>query len=236
MAGWIALFGAVIYLDTTAAFQFMLCQPIIACPLYGMIVGRLEIGLFFGITFQLLWLRALPVGAARFPEGNLGALVATALAATIPPTAGGAAGLLVLACATFAGLLTAGFGRHLTATVRHLLRHFADSYQSALLKARRWHARTLFLAALFFNAVAGALFVLVLYFVFLQVMRGLLGVSAQVPLSVQNAELTDRLWSGLRPALLGAGAGIVAARFVREHTLKWTIGGFVIALVVFLCL
>jgi len=236
MVGWVALFGAVVYLDTTAAFQFMFCQPIIACPLYGMIIGRPEIGLFFGVTFQLLWLKALPVGAARFPEGNLGALVATALAATVPPLPGEAASLLILAYASFAGLLTAGFGRHLTPAVRHGLRHFADSYQSALLKARRKRAGVLFLAALFFNAVAGALYVLALYFVFLFVMHGLLGVSAQIPLSAQSAELTDKLWAGLRPALLGAGAGIVAARFVRQHTLRWTMGGFVIALVVFLCL
>ncbi len=236
MVGWIALFGAIVYLDTTAAFQFMFCQPIIACPLYGMIVGRPEIGLFFGITFQLLWLKALPVGATRFPEGNLGALIATALAATIPPTPGRETSMLVLACATLAGLLAAGFGRHLTPTVRQVMKRFADSYQSAVMETQNHLSRALFVAALSFNAMAGAAYVLVLYFVFLFAMHGLLGVSAQVPLPTQSAELTDELWAGLGPALVGAGVGIVAERFIRKRTLRWTIGGFLIALVVFLCL
>jgi mannose/fructose/N-acetylgalactosamine-specific phosphotransferase system component IIC len=236
MVGWMALFGAVVYLDTTAAFQFMLCQPIMACPLYGLIVGRPEVGIFFGISFQLLWLRALPVGAARFPEGNLGALIATVLACAIPPTTDGQTSMLILACATLAGLLAASLGRHLTPTVRQVMRRIADSYQSAVLETKNHLARALFVLALGINAAAGAAYVLVLYVVSLFAMQALLGVSTQTPLSMQSAELTDDLWGGLNPALLGAGVGIAAQRFVRNHTLRWTIGGFAMGLIILLCL
>lgn len=236
MVGLLALFGAVVYLDTTAAFQFMVCQPIIACPLYGIIAGRPEVGLFFGLTFQLLWLRALPVGAARFPEGNLGALVATALVAAVPPGPDGKTALLVLALGSVAGLLTAGFGRRLTPAVRHLLKHFAGLYESALLEGKRKQAGALFLAALLLNAVAGAVFTLALYLVSLKAMECFLGVSTEVPLPARLVQPTDALWGGLFPALFGAGAGVVAARFARRNTLGWIVGGFGMAMGVLLWL
>ncbi|MFH1011704.1 MAG: PTS sugar transporter subunit IIC, partial [bacterium] len=213
----------------TAAFQFMLCQPAIACPIYGLIVGRPEIGLFFGLTFQLLWLRSLPVGAAQFHEGNLGALVATAVAAAIPKTLSGEPALVVLGFAAFAGLITAGLGRHLTTIVRQRLRHFADAYETALLQERWGQSRRLFLAALLFNAAAGAAFTLVLYFVSLQAVDWLLDIPVGMPLSAQTVKSTDWLWGGLFAVLLGAGVGIGAARFFRRKTSVWIIGGVVIA-------
>ncbi len=230
MSGLLALFGAIVYLDTTAAFQFMVCQPIIACPAYGIIAGRPEVGLFFGLTFQLLWLRALPVGAARFPEGNLGALVATALATTIPPAPDGRTALVVLALASLAGLLTAGLGRDLTTSVRHLLKYLADSYESAALENRSNRARAIFFAAILLNVAAGAVFTVALYFVFLKAIEWLLSVSPDAPLPAHLAELTDSLWGGLRPALLGAGAGVAAALFARRRTLPWIMGGLAVAI------
>lgn len=236
MVGWLALFGAVVYLDTTAAFQFMLCQPIIACPIFGMIVGRPEIGLFYGVTFQLLWLKALPVGAARFPEGNLGALVATALVATVPLGSTAQTAWLVLAYGAIAGLLVAGCGRYLTPFVRRLLKYFSDAYQNALVDGKDGSGRAIFLAALLLNAVAGALFTLVLYFVFSGGMSWFLGVSSQTSFPAELAARTDYLWEGLFPALIGAGTGVVAARFARRRMLGWIVAGFCIAMGVLLWL
>lgn len=229
MVGWLALFGAIVYLDTTAAFQFMLCQPAVACPLYGLIVGRPEIGLFFGLTFQLLWLRSLPVGAAQFHEGNLGALVATAVAAAIPASPTGGSPFVVLGFATFAGLVTAGLGRHLTAAVRQRLGYFAEAYETALSQEQWGHSRLLFLAALLFNAAAGAAFTLLLYLVSLQAVGWLLGISIEMPLAAEVIQSTDWLWAGLFAALLGAGAGIAAARFFQPKTLGWVVSGVAIA-------
>ncbi|MBU1936823.1 PTS sugar transporter subunit IIC [bacterium] len=229
MVGWVALFGAIVYLDTTAAFQFMICQPLIACPIFGMIVGRPEIGIFFGLTFQLLWLRVLPVGAARFPEGNLGAIVATALAATIPPT-DGQASWLILTLATLAGLFTAGIGRHLTPSVRYLIKFFSEAYEKAVLDGKSVRGGFVFVAAIAINITAGALFTLALYFVSYKAMSSLLGVSSQMPLSYELAVQIDPLWKGLFPALIGAGVGVVVARFARRRMVGWTVGGFVVAM------
>jgi PTS system mannose-specific IIC component len=76
----IIVMGIVAGLDTTAAFQIMVSQPIVACPLLGWMMGDPVMGWMVGITTQLLWMGKLPVGAATFPDGNMGSLVAAGLA------------------------------------------------------------------------------------------------------------------------------------------------------------
>ncbi len=72
----IAVLGALLSLDTTAAFQFMISQPLIACTIVGGVMGNLLLGLEIGFLLQLLWISYLPVGAVLFPEGNVGSMVA----------------------------------------------------------------------------------------------------------------------------------------------------------------
>lgn len=73
------LMGFVVGMDTTAAFQIMVSQPLIACTFLGWMVGDPVTGALVGIVTQLLWMGKLPVGAAWFPAGNTGSLVAAAL-------------------------------------------------------------------------------------------------------------------------------------------------------------
>jgi PTS system mannose-specific IIC component len=75
----VLLMGFVVGLDTTAAFQIMVSQPLVACTILGWMVGDPVTGVSVGVVTQLLWMGKLPVGAATFPDGNLGALVAAAL-------------------------------------------------------------------------------------------------------------------------------------------------------------
>ena len=72
--------GAIVGLDSTAAFQIMVSQPIVACPLLGWMMGDPVMGWMVGITTQLLWMGKLPVGAATFPDGSMGSLVVAGLA------------------------------------------------------------------------------------------------------------------------------------------------------------
>lgn len=76
---YISLFGSLIVLDTTVAFQFLISQPLIACTLIGWFLGDAYLGLQIGIFLQLLWLSNMPVGASIVPEGNFAAIVITAL-------------------------------------------------------------------------------------------------------------------------------------------------------------
>lgn len=88
-------------LDRTAAGQFMLCRPIVAAPLTGMLLGDVAIGLQVGAMLELLWLGRLPVGAAIPPDDSQVAIGCTFLAiishaqTELPPQALAAASLLV---------------------------------------------------------------------------------------------------------------------------------------------
>jgi len=75
----ILVMGFVAGLDTTAAFQIMIGQPLVACALLGWMMGDPVMGAMVGVVTQLLWMGKLPVGAATFPDGNIGSLVAAAL-------------------------------------------------------------------------------------------------------------------------------------------------------------
>ncbi len=67
--------GGIVGLDTTAAWQILLAHPLISSTILGWIFGNLQLGLFFGVLMELIWLKDVPVGGAKFPEGNLGSLI-----------------------------------------------------------------------------------------------------------------------------------------------------------------
>ena len=75
----IGLLGSLLVLDTTVAFQFLISQPLITSTLLGWFLGDMQLGLEVGFYLQLLWLSSMPVGAAIVPEGNIAAIVITAL-------------------------------------------------------------------------------------------------------------------------------------------------------------
>jgi len=44
----LSLSGAVILLDSTAAFQMLIAQPLFACPILGLVGGNIELGFQMG--------------------------------------------------------------------------------------------------------------------------------------------------------------------------------------------
>jgi PTS system mannose-specific IIC component len=220
-AAAVALAGMLVYLDTTAIAQLMISQPLIACPLWGLLVGRPEIGLFFGVIFQLIWLGSLPVGAAKFPEGNVGALVATALAAQIPLAATGSPAWIVLTICAFIGILTALAGAELTPQVRRLLGGLADRVQSAAREGQPGRFAALFAGAIGLHAAAGFLLTGIAFLIGRQILTLYLGDFSSGGISSAIVGQTDTLLSSLWPAFLGAGVAVIAARFVRRATTKW---------------
>ncbi len=78
----VSFWGGIVAMDTTAALQIMISRPLIASSVTGLILGDFQSGLFIGIFLELLWINELPVGAARFSEGNIGATAAAAIAVT----------------------------------------------------------------------------------------------------------------------------------------------------------
>lgn len=76
----LAALGAVLFLDAWPVGQTMLSRPIVAGPLAGLTLGAPGEGAFWGAIFEAVYLGVLPVGAARYPDAGLAALVATAVA------------------------------------------------------------------------------------------------------------------------------------------------------------
>jgi mannose/fructose/N-acetylgalactosamine-specific phosphotransferase system component IIC len=68
--------GAIILLDKMAIGEFGLSQPIIACPLIGLIFGSVHTGLFLGAIIQLVWVGALPLGSKEPPDNQTAGVVA----------------------------------------------------------------------------------------------------------------------------------------------------------------
>lgn len=220
-AVWIALAGAIVYLDTTAVAQFMISQPLIACPIWGLITGRPEIGLFFGVVFELIWLGSLPVGAAKIPEGNVGALVATALAVRVPPTSNGNPAWISLTIAALLGILVARFGTEVTPLVRRVLVRYSGHVVNAAKAGRRGRFSMLFLGAIGIHLLAGFLLTAVAFGVGKAIMALYLGKFSTFGLSSVLIAETDKLFFSLWPGMLGAGVAVIACRFVNRASLGW---------------
>jgi mannose/fructose/N-acetylgalactosamine-specific phosphotransferase system component IIC len=221
---WVALAGAVVYLDTTAVAQFMISQPLIACPIWGLLVGRPEIGIFFGVAFQLIWLGSLPIGAAKFPEGNVGALVATALAVRVAPAANGLPAWITLLTATVVGILTAHAGSDVTPLVRRFLVKYCDRVVATAQSGRRAAFTWLFAGAVGVHFLAGFLLTLLAFIAGRWILSLYLGDFATGGVSTAIVTRTDSLLSGLWPGLLGAGVAVVIGRFVKRSSYAWFAG------------
>lgn len=72
----IALWGVVVGLDGTSVLQSMISRPLVAATITGAILGHPTEGLAIGIVLELFSLVVLPIGAARYPESGISAVVA----------------------------------------------------------------------------------------------------------------------------------------------------------------
>lgn len=83
----IAFIGGIVDLDSTATWQFMISQPIVAAPLTGLFLGSLygeaamglKLGLMVGTILQLLWIEQLPLGMNVPPDAALASVLSVAL-------------------------------------------------------------------------------------------------------------------------------------------------------------
>ena len=57
--------GALLSLDATAVGQMLISQPLLACPIIGLVLGDLQTGLLVGTLLQLIWVGKLPVGGSN---------------------------------------------------------------------------------------------------------------------------------------------------------------------------
>jgi PTS system mannose-specific IIC component len=114
----VSLWGGLVALDTTAAFQILVSHPLVSCSIVGLMLGNFSLGFVIGIVLELVWLNEIPVGAAPFAEGNIGATVAAAVAVmTVEQTTRSGA---VLFLSLMIGVLISVIGGRLVIFVRYV--------------------------------------------------------------------------------------------------------------------
>ncbi|HNV68470.1 MAG TPA: PTS sugar transporter subunit IIC [Candidatus Ozemobacteraceae bacterium] len=83
----VAVIGGIVDLDSTATWQFMVSQPVVAAPLTGLFLGYfhgdvvsgLRLGLMIGTILQLVWIEQLPLGMNIPPDAALASVLSVAL-------------------------------------------------------------------------------------------------------------------------------------------------------------
>lgn len=114
------LLAGLVAQDTTAGPQIRFCEPIVAGPIAGWIVGDVTIGVLFGIAAQLIWSGTMPAGMAAFFDANVGTVAAVAIGALV----GGSA-------VAFLWVLPVGYlGSALTVVERRINGRIVDSVRS----------------------------------------------------------------------------------------------------------
>lgn len=108
MTAWetslLIIVGAVIFLDHWPAIQTMISRPIVVGPVAGMILGHPMEGAVWGAVFEVAYLGVLPIGASRYPDAGLAALVGTSVAVSGQVGSTTPAGFAV-ACGVLAGFV-----------------------------------------------------------------------------------------------------------------------------------
>lgn len=89
--------GGALCLDRWPVLQTMVSRPIVVGPVAGLVLGDPAGGAFWGAVFEVAYLGFLPVGAARYPNETIAALVGTVVAITGARTGTAPAGWAVVA-------------------------------------------------------------------------------------------------------------------------------------------
>jgi mannose/fructose/N-acetylgalactosamine-specific phosphotransferase system component IIC len=196
---WIvALIGGLVALDTTAGPQVMISQPIVACPVLGLLLGDLETGLLFGTLLELIWIGTVPAGASRFFDSNVAAVAATGAAIWAMQRCGiprPTAALFSLGVVLPIGLL----GSRLTVGVRKLNSHLIRRADRAARSGRS------FRVSLYHECGAGLSFIRGVFLSLLGTVTGGFLLSA---LAGFLPPVCEGRWSFLLTAWIGLGAAV----------------------------
>ncbi|MGD9897840.1 MAG: PTS sugar transporter subunit IIC [Calditrichaceae bacterium] len=219
----VSLLGAFLYLDTTIAFQMLVSQPIIAGTIIGWFSGNIELGLHIGFLLQLLWVGNLPVGAASVPAGNIGSIVAVAMAILLDEKFPGYSNLIILLSVLY-GVGLSYLGSEMVTLIRNwnvtLLNYAfrkAEEGQLGIL----WRLNLL-------SLISNVAIFFVFIFITLYIGYNLSGkfVSSVPVIFNEYAKYTE--W-----AVLGAGAGLVLPLYKSKNSQLVLLIGGIIGMIIF---
>ncbi|MGY0398450.1 MAG: PTS N-acetylgalactosamine transporter subunit IIC [Ostreibacterium sp.] len=186
-------------------------RPIITGPIVGLILGKPEIGLVAGATFELMWMGLVPLAGAQPPNVVLGGIIGTAFAIVTGQTAEQA----ILVAVPFA--IFVQFCITFLFTVYSPLMSVADRYAKNLNFAGIANLNYLGMTILF------------VFYSFIAFMVIYFGAeSAQNAVKIIPKWITDGLGfaGGLMPAI---GFGILLSIMLRKQYIAYFILGFLLA-------
>jgi len=222
----LALVGGIVGLDTTATFQFMICQPLVGGLLTGWALGDPVSGAFVGLLFQGLYLAEIPVGGRIFPDGNLATVQAAALTVYGQSQIG-----LPFSTSLLIGFLwsipTALFFGQAIVWTRKLHAAYLPSFDRFIEADRRGAINLLFGWIIAENFLISSALTIILFMLGRAVLQSL------SPFLLGGA-LIESWGSILRGGLLGAGCAVIFLVLVgpgRNRKILWGLGAAAISAV-----
>jgi mannose/fructose/N-acetylgalactosamine-specific phosphotransferase system component IIC len=206
----ISFIAGLVAIDTASGWQVMISQPVVSCPIIGLIFGDPELGLLMGILLELPWLVNIPLGGVHGSEGNLGAIVATTLSIYLKSHEVNTENIIVIISIMYS-LVVSRVGIYLVEYVRKanlMLIHSAD--RAAIqgdLKRITW------------LNIVGMLYSFLMGF-FLVGIGFMLGIVVLKPLTAFVHQEFNFAFGMAKYGLLGLGVGAVATLFITRET-KW---------------
>jgi mannose/fructose/N-acetylgalactosamine-specific phosphotransferase system component IIC len=210
----VSLWGGVVALDTTAAGQILISHPLVSCSVIGGMLGNFELGFIIGVILELVWLNELPIGAAPFSEGNIGATVAAAVAILSSKTSGRPD--VVVPLALLVGVIISLVGGHLVIAIRH----FNGYTYSKLLEFKQltsWRVTRYHLYGMGLSFAFGLVLTAISVYIF---SKGICAILPLVPVSL------DAHIKPILPAFLGVGCGVLFYMFVSRRNWWLLLIGF----------
>jgi mannose/fructose/N-acetylgalactosamine-specific phosphotransferase system component IIC len=218
---YLGLFGSLLVLDTTVAFQFLISQPLIACTLIGWFLGDVQLGLQVGMYLQLLWLSTLPVGAAIVPEGNIAAIVISALVCRYNENYTNFNTILI--CSILFGVGIAYIGGELVVFYRKTNQLFLKKVLEYAKQGKLRYFTIINMIALFFHYVL--MFVLIVVAMYLGdfLFKHVLIIPAEY----------DKYFKYGTMAIIGIGVGLVLSIFKEKKYRSFLITGLIAGCIIF---
>ena len=215
----LGLLGGVLGLDVVCFPQMMVSRPLVAATLAGAFVGDPAMGVFVGVTLELIALATLPFGASRYPEWGSAAVVGGAIASALHAERAGALSIGVLAA-----LATAWVGGLTLVQLRLWVAWLARRRRPALDAGSRGAVISLQLAGLTADAVRAAALTMVAYALLFPVAEATLG----------TWSLSEPLSRGFVVSVAAAVAGAAAwTIFHSARGARWYFaGGLVVGLLI----
>ncbi|UCE07710.1 MAG: PTS sugar transporter subunit IIC [bacterium] len=219
----ISFIGGLVSIDTASGWQVMISQPVVSCPIIGLIFGYPELGILMGILLELPWLINIPMGGVHGSEGNLGAIVATTLSIYLKSHEVNTENIIVIVSIMYS-LVISRVGIYMVEYVRKanlMLLHSADKAVNQInLKRITW----LNTIGVFYSFLMGFLLIGVSF---------TLGIFVLKPLAAFVHQEFNFAFGMAKYGLLGLGIGAVATLFINKKTKWYTVVPFVTGVLIF---